>query len=76
MCKLLTEHGGPRYAQVLKRVARETTDPKLKAFAEKPLKEIAAANTAPYVKGAVSLVALRAQYPPFYPHRTFVSGNL
>lgn len=76
MCKLLTEHGGPRYAQVLKRVSRETPDVKLKAFADKPLKKIAAGNTTPYVEGTVSLEALRAKYPPFYPQRTWVSGNL
>lgn len=76
MCKLLTEHGGPRYSQVLKRVALETTDIKLKAFASKPLKKVDAGNTAPYVEGSVSLEALRAQYPPFYPQRTWVSGNL
>jgi len=76
MCKLLTEHGGPRYSQVLERVAVETTDTKLKAFAAKPLKKIDAGNTSPYVEGSVSLEALRAQYPPFYPQRTWVSGNL
>jgi hypothetical protein len=76
MCKLLTEHGGPRYSQVLTRVAAETTDTKLKAFAVKPLKKVDAANTTPYVEGTVSLEALRAQYPPFYPRRTFISGNL
>jgi len=76
MCKLLTEHGGPRYSQVLRRVAAETSDTKLKAFAVKPLRKVDAGNTAPYVEGTASLEALRAQYPPFYPQRTWVSGNL
>jgi hypothetical protein len=76
MCKLLTAQGGPRYAAVLRRVALETTDRKLEAFADKPLQKVNAANATPYVEGSVSLDALRAQYPPLYPQRTFVSGSL
>lgn len=76
MCKLLVAQGGPRYASVLRRVALETNDRKLEAFADKPLQKVNSTNTTPYVEGTVSLDALRAQYPPLYPQRTFVSGNL
>jgi hypothetical protein len=61
---------------VLKRVALETTDTKLKAFATKPLRKVNVVDPSPYVEGSVSLDALRAEYPPFYPQRTWVSGSL
>jgi hypothetical protein len=76
ICRLLTTRGGQRYTAILRRVAAETTDSKLKRFAQLPIEPTAAAAAGPYVEGAVSLAAQRAKYPPLYPDSTFRSGRL
>jgi hypothetical protein len=76
MCRLLVTYGGPRYVNVLATVAAESKDEKLRKFASLPMERVASANTAPFVKGSVSLAALRVQYPPLYPQRGFTSGSL
>jgi hypothetical protein len=76
MCRLLNSHGGPRYAGVLSTVARETGDEKLRRFASLPAENPPGANPASYVPGSAGLAELRAKYPPLYPERTFLSGEL
>jgi len=70
MCRLLATYGGPRYANVLKRVKSYARSGKLRKYADLKIEKVNAENTAPYVAGSVSLDALRAQYPPLYPQRT------
>jgi len=74
--RLLTSHGGPRYASILRRVAAETDVTKLKRFAQLPAEPGAAAPAEPYVVGTISLATQRAKYPPLYPDSTFQSGVL
>lgn len=76
MCRLLSSHGGPRYAAVLTTVARDTDDEKLRRFASLPIQRSNGVDTAPYVAGSVSLTELRARYPALYPGRTYLSGAL
>lgn len=76
ICRLLTQHGGQRYAALLQRVAAETQDPKLKRFAQRPIEKTVQMPAEPYVPGTVSLAAQRAQYPSPYPASTFQSGRL
>ena len=76
ICRLLTMHGGPRYAAILQRVAAETPDAKLKRFARLPIEETTEVPNEPYLPGTLSLAAQRAKYPPLYPESTFQSGRL
>lgn len=76
ICRLLTRHGGPRYAAILQRVAAETGDSKLKRFARLPIEPANAVPAEPYVPGTVALAAQRAKYPALYPESTFQSGRL
>jgi hypothetical protein len=75
-CRLLTRHGGQRYAAILQRVAAETGDSKLKRFAQLPTEPASALPAEPYIAGTISLAAQRAKYPPLYPDSTFQSGRL
>jgi hypothetical protein len=75
-CRLLTRHGGQRYAAILQRVAAETGDSKLKRFAQLPIEPASALPAEPYIAGTISLAAQRAKYPPLYPDSTFQSGRL
>jgi hypothetical protein len=76
MCRLLSSYGGPRYAGVLSAVARETGDEKLRRFASLSVENPPGADPASYIPGSAGLAELRAKYPPLYPGRTFVSGEL
>lgn len=76
ICRLLTQHGGQRYAAILKKVADETEDSKLRKFALLPIEPTNEVPAAPYVPGTVSLAAQRAKYPSLYPDSTFQSGRL
>jgi hypothetical protein len=67
ICRVLSGHGGQRYAAILARVAAETPDGKLKRYASLPVEAGGAAPAEPYVTGTVSLGALRAKYPSPYP---------
>jgi hypothetical protein len=75
ICRLLTQHGGPRYTAVLRNVA-QNGDPELRRFAELPLAKVAEVPATPYVPGAISLAAQREKYPPLYPQSTFQGGRL
>ena len=76
ICRLLTKHGGQRYAAILERVAAETPDDKLRRFARLPIETTTEIPAAPYVPGTISLAAQRAKYPSPYPESTFYSGHL
>jgi hypothetical protein len=76
ICRLLTMHGGRRYAAILKHVAAETDDPKLARFAQLPIEPTAEVPAEPYLPGTLSLAAQRAKYPPLYPDSTFQAGQL
>jgi hypothetical protein len=76
ICRLLTQHGGQRYAAILQRVAAETPDPKLRKYAELPIEKTTEVPADPYVPGTISLAAQRVKYPSPYPESTFQSGRL
>jgi hypothetical protein len=76
ICRLLTQHGGQRYAAILARVAADTDDSKLRRFAILPIEKTHEVPAAPYVAGTLSLAAQRAKYPSLYPDSTFQSGRL
>jgi len=76
ICRLLAQRGGQRYTAILHRVAAQTSDPKLKRFAQLPLEATAGVPAEPYVPGTISLDAQRARYPSLYPESTFQSGRL
>jgi hypothetical protein len=76
ICRLLTQHGGQRYVAILERVAAETSDDKLRRFAQLPIEKTTEVPATPYVPGTISLPAQRAKYPPPYPDSTFRSGHL
>lgn len=76
ICRLLAEHGGPRYAAVLASVAQGTRDQKLRRFASLPVQPTNEKAVVPYVPGTISLAAQRAKYPSPYPESTFESGRL
>jgi hypothetical protein len=76
ICRLLTQHGGQRYAALLERVAAETGDEKLRRFAQLPIEKTSEVTAAPYAPGTTSLDAQRAKYPVLYPDSTFQSGRL
>lgn len=76
ICRLLTRHGGPRYAALLARVAAETPDAKLRRFAKLEIAPGSEMPATPYVPGSISLDALRAKYPSPFPESTFQGGRL
>jgi hypothetical protein len=76
ICRLLTQHGGPRYAAILERVAKDTTDDKLQRFATLKIEPAPDVPATPYVPGTISLERLREQYPSPFPESTFQSGRL
>jgi hypothetical protein len=76
ICRLLTQHGGPRYDSILARVASKTVDPKLRKFALLPFGDTDEVTKALYLPGTISLAAQRAKYPVLYPESTFQSGRL
>ena len=76
ICRLLTMHGGRRYAAILAHVAKGTDDPKLRRFAILPVEETDEVPAEPYVPGTISLAAQRAKYPSLYSQSTFQSGRL
>jgi hypothetical protein len=76
ICRLLTQHGGLRYDALLKRVAAETSDSKLRRFAMLPIEKDSELPQEPYLPGTISLDAQRAKYPPLYPESTYQSGRL
>jgi hypothetical protein len=67
ICRVLSGHGGPRYAALLARVAAESPDSKLRRYASLPIEAGSAAPADPYVPGTISLDAQRAKYPSPYP---------
>ena len=75
MCRLLTDHGGQRYAAILARVAAETQDSKLQRYARSKIETTNAAPATPYIPGTISLAAQLAKYPSPYPETTFQSGQ-
>ena len=75
MCQLLRRDGGPRYAPVLQTVAAAATSDKLRRHASASIESVNP-GAPPYVDGAVSLGALRAKYPPLYPQRKFLAGEM
>ena len=76
ICRLLTRYGGPRYAAILKRVATETGDDKLRRFATLKVASAPDVPATPYLPGTISLEELRAKYPSPFPGSTFQSGRL
>jgi hypothetical protein len=76
LCNVLAHHGGPRYAQVLASVERETSDPKLKKFAAQPIDKSQLKERMAYLPGSVSLAEKARQYPSLYPQITLVRGQL
>lgn len=76
ICRLLTQYGGNRYVAVLETVASQTSDPKLKRFANLPIQPDSKLPQDAYVPGTISLDAQRAKYPPLYPDSTYQSGRL
>lgn len=76
ICRLLAQRGGQRYAAILRHVAAQTPDAKLKRFAQLPLENTNGVPTEPYVPGTIALDTQRAKYPPLYPESTFQSGRL
>jgi hypothetical protein len=76
ICRLLTMHGGTRYAAILRKVAAESDDAKLSRFAQLPIEPGGEAPAVAYLPGTVSLPAQRAKYPVLYPGSTFQSGRL
>ncbi len=74
--RLLTTHGGQRYAPLLSRVARGAKDYKLRRFAVWAIEKTDEVPAEPYVPGTISLAAQRAKYPSLYPESTFQSGRL
>ncbi len=76
ICRLLTMHGGQRYAALLARVAKGTDDSKLRRFAILPIEKTDEVPAEPYVPGTISLAAQRVKYPSLYPESTFQSGRL
>jgi hypothetical protein len=76
ICRLLTMHGGQRYAAILDRVAKGTNDSKLRRFAILPIEETDEVPAEPYVPGTISLAAQRVKYPSLYPESTLQSGRL
>lgn len=76
ICRLLTQYGGNRYADILKTVAEQTRDEKLRRFAKLPIENGSVLPQESYVPGAISLDAQRAKYSPLYPESTFQSGRL
>jgi hypothetical protein len=76
ICRLLTMHGGRRYAAILAQVAKGTDDSKLRRFATLPIEKTNEVPAEPYVPGTISLAAQRAKYPSLYPESTFQSGRL
>lgn len=75
ICRLLAEHGGPRYAAILQRVAAEASDSKLRRHAEQKIEPTAEYSAEPYVPGTISLDAQRARYPSLYPESTFQNNR-
>lgn len=75
ICRLLVSYGGPRYSNVLATVATGASSDKLRKFAELKMEKTAPTTGEPYVPGSVSLVELRAKYPPLYPQRTLTSSS-
>lgn len=67
LCNVLDHHGPVRYAAVLKRVSKETADPKLRRYANVVMAAKGPKRPA-YVPGTVSLEAQRAKYPTIYPY--------
>jgi hypothetical protein len=67
ICRVLSGHGGQRYAAILARVAAQAPDSKLKRYASLPVEAGSAAPAEPYVPGTMSLGVLRAKYPSPYP---------
>ena len=76
ICRLLTMHGGQRYAAILKRVTTETPSSKLRRFAQLPIEPTDEVPAVPYLPGTISLAAQRKKYPPLYPDSTFTNGRL
>jgi len=76
ICRLLTMHGGQRYAAILKRVAAETPSSKLRRFAQLPIEPTDEVPAEPYLPGAISLAAQREKYPSLYPDSTLTNGRL
>ncbi|MEO8062182.1 MAG: hypothetical protein ABI821_05485 [Pseudomonadota bacterium] len=76
ICRLLTMHGGQRYAAILKEVADKTDDPKLGRFARLPIEPTSEVPAQPYAPGTISLASQRVKYPVLYPQSTFQAGRL
>jgi hypothetical protein len=76
ICRLLTMHGGRRYATILAQVAKGTDDSKLRRFAILPIEKTDEVPAEPYVPGTITLAAQRAKYPSLYPESTYQSGRL
>jgi hypothetical protein len=75
ICRLLTQHGGPRYAAVLQTVA-QNGDAELSRFAQLRMGHVTDVPVTPYVPGTISLSAQRGKYPSPYPESTFQGGRL
>jgi hypothetical protein len=75
ICRLLTRHGGPRYAAILQTVA-QTDGGRLRRFAMLEAEKVTDVPATSYVAGTISLAAQRDKHPPLYPESTFQSGRL
>jgi hypothetical protein len=66
ICILLARHGGPRYADVLAKVASGASNKRLVDFASETINRDVAPVRPAYREGSVSLVAQRVKYPSPY----------
>ncbi len=74
--KLLSKRGGVRYESALEFVAQNTSNLKLRRYAQSKLSDLAEITTDEYKKGSVSLSLLMGRYPSPYPRHNEVVGRL
>ncbi|GAB1264923.1 hypothetical protein [Aurantivibrio infirmus] len=68
ICRLLAEQGGTRYIEILKTVATESKNTKLREYATKPIKPDSpkTISTTPYQVGSIKLEEKKLAYPSPY----------
>jgi hypothetical protein len=75
ICRVLAQRGGPRYAELLKRVAAETRDRKIRRLASLDIVNNEGMTAEPYRVGTISLATQRAKYTSPYPESTFQNSR-
>jgi hypothetical protein len=76
ICRILSQHGGQRYAAILAQVAADAPDRKLRRYADLFIEPTTEVPATPYVPGTISLDTQRAKFPSPYPESTFQYGQL